>query len=195
MRIILGSQSPRRKEILNYFTLPFEQVPSHFDEETVPFSGDPIAYVIELSQKKNEQLSNRFPTDLIITADSVVYFNGQIYNKPKDLAEAQHMMEHLAGTWHYIYTAVCVRKDGVHAAEAEETKIRLHPLTPEQIQLYHSHCSPLDKAAGYAIQKSGSIIVDRIDGCYYNAVGFPINTLRKLLLPMGVDLWEYLKPF
>ncbi|MBS0650517.1 MAG: septum formation protein Maf [Verrucomicrobia bacterium] len=195
MRIILGSQSPRRKEILSYFTLSFEQVPSHFDEDTVLFSGDPIQYALELAQKKSDELSKRFSSDMIITADTVVYFNGKIYNKPKDLEEAHRMMRELSGNWHYVYTAVSIRQGNIHLAETEETKIRLHELTPEQIQHYHSHCSPLDKAAGYAIQKSGSIIVDRIEGCYYNVMGFPVNTLRKLLSQVGIDLWRYLKPF
>ncbi|MBS0606015.1 MAG: septum formation protein Maf [Verrucomicrobia bacterium] len=195
MRIILGSQSPRRKEILSYFTLSFEQVPSHFDEDTVLFSGDPIQYSLELAQKKSDELSKRFSSDMIITADTVVYFNGKIYNKPKDLEEAHRMMRELSGNWHYVYTAVSIRQGNIHLAETEETKIRLHELTPEQIHQYHSHCSPLDKAAGYAIQKSGSIIVDRIEGCYYNVMGFPVNTLRKLLSQMGIDLWRYLKPF
>lgn len=195
MRIILGSQSPRRKEILSYFTLPFEQIPSHFDEESVLFSGDPVAYVLELSQKKNEQLAKRFPQDLIITADSVVYCHRQIYNKPRDLSEAKKMLQELAGNWHHVYTAVSVQQGAVHLADVEETKVLFHKLTPEQIELYLAHCSPMDKAAGYAIQKSGCIIVDRIDGCYYNVMGFPINTLHKLLLPMGINLWQYLKPF
>jgi septum formation protein len=195
MRIILGSQSPRRKEILSYFTLSFEQVPSHFDEDTILFSGDPIQYALELAQKKSDELSKRFSTDMIITADTVVYFNGKIYNKPKDLEEAHRMMRELSGNWHYVYTAVSIRQGNIHLAETEETKIRLHELTPEQIHHYHSHCSPLDKAAGYAIQKSGSIIVDRIEGCYYNVMGFPVNTLRKLLSQVGIDLWRYLKPF
>jgi septum formation protein len=194
-RIVLGSQSPRRKEIFSFFTLPFEQIPSQFDEESVPFSGDPIAYVLTLSERKNQVLAERFSSDLIVTADSVVFFNGQIYNKPKDLQEAHQMLRTLSGNWHHVYTAVCVRQGHVHLSDVEETKIRLHPLTEEQIELYHAHCSPLDKAAGYAIQQGGSIIVDRIDGCYYNVMGFPVNTLRKLLAQVGIDLWKYLKPF
>lgn len=194
-RIVLGSQSPRRKEILSFFTLPFEQVPSHFDEESIAFLGDPVAYAQALSEKKNQELAERFSSDLIVTADTVVYFNGQIFNKPKDLPEAHQMLKTLSGNWHHVYTAVCVRQGHVHLSEVEETKIRLHSLTPEQIELYHAHCSPLDKAAGYAIQQSGSIIVDRIDGCYYNVMGFPVNTLRKLMFQMGIDLWKYLKPF
>ncbi len=195
MQIILGSQSPRRKEILGYFALSFEQVPSHFDENSVLFSGDPIGYPLELARKKSDDLSKRFPSDLIITADTVVYFNGKIYNKPKGLLEAHRMLKELSGNWHHVYTAVSIRQRGLHLSEAEETRIRLHKMTAEQIQHYHAHCSPLDKAAGYAIQQSGSIIVDRIEGCYYNVMGLPVNTLRKLLSQMGINLWEHLKPF
>ncbi len=195
MRIILGSQSPRRKEILSFFSCPFEQIPSHFDEETVLFSGDPAKYALELSQKKSDELAFRFREDIVITADTVVYFQGRIYNKPKDLQEAHKMLTELAGNWHYVYTAVAVQLGSVHLSDVEETRIRLHPMTSEQIHLYHSHCSPMDKAAGYAIQKSGSIIVDRMEGSYYNVMGFPIQTLCKLLKEVGIDLWKYLKPF
>lgn len=193
MRIILGSQSPRRKEILSFFSLNYEQIPSQFDEEQVVFGGDPVSYAQELSEKKCDELFTRFPDDLIITADTVVYYNGKIYNKPKDLSQAHQMLKELAGNWHYVYTSVSVRKGAVHFTEIEESRIRMHPLTDEQIHFYHLHCSPLDKAAGYAIQKSGSIAIDRIEGCYYNVMGFPINALRKLLMAFGIDLWKYLK--
>ena len=88
MKLILGSQSPRRKEILEYFSLPFQQVKPPFDEEAVPYTGDPIAYVRELSQGKAFSLAERFPKQPILTADTIVWKEGQVYNKPKDSAEA-----------------------------------------------------------------------------------------------------------
>ena len=92
MRLILGSQSPRRKEILNYFAIPFVQIPSAFDEESIAFRGDPSRYVQELSQKKAQELAPRFPGDAILTADTVVFLNGKIYNKPKDEGEGRHVV-------------------------------------------------------------------------------------------------------
>lgn len=193
MSIILGSQSPRRKEILNYFSLPFQQIPSNFDEETILFLGDPHAYALAIAQKKGEDLLSRFPNDLILTADTVVYFDGNVYNKPKDREEATRFLSILAGQWHSVFTALTLRsKNGVHFG-VEKTDILFNPLTDEQIQIYLDHCHFLDKAAGYAIQQTGSIIVQKINGCYYNVMGLPINLLKSLLLKENIDLWHYLK--
>src|SRR5690348_6219958 len=93
MRLILGSKSPRGKEILNFFSIPFIQIPSSFAEESIPFKGDPIQYALELSAKKAESLAQKYPNDLIISADTVVFFEGNIYNKPKDENEAFSMLQ------------------------------------------------------------------------------------------------------
>jgi septum formation protein len=195
MRLILGSQSPRRKEILSFFAIPFVQIPSAFDENTVPFCGNPAQYAGELSLKKAQALAQTFPDDVILTADTVVYFEKNIYNKPKDRAEAFDMLKTLSGQWHQVFTAVTVFKSGTAHSGCEETKILFHQLTDEQIRLYHQSCEFLDKAGGYAIQQAGSIPIARIDGCYYNVMGLPINTAKELLFKAGIDLWKHLKPF
>jgi septum formation protein len=94
-----------------------------------------------------------------------------------------------------VFTAVAILKLGTVLFGVEETKILFHPLTDEQIHLYHQSCSFLDKAGGYAIQQAGSIPIARIDGCYYNVMGLPVNTTKELLLKVGIDLWKHLKPF
>jgi septum formation protein len=193
MRLILGSQSPRRKEILSFFAVPFVQIPSAFDEESVLFQGDPIRYAQDLALKKSDELAQRFSDDVILTADTVVYFEGNIYNKPKDEKGAHEMLRKLSGNWHQVFTAVTVRKQGIAFSGIEETKILFHPLTEQQIDLYHQSCSYLDKAGAYAIQQAGSILVARIEGCYYNVMGLPINILKELLLKTGIDLWKYLR--
>jgi septum formation protein len=191
-RLILGSQSPRRKEILSFFTLPFVQIPSAFDEESVAFNGDPKEYVELLSSKKAEALASRFPQDLILTADTVVYLAGKIYNKPRDRQEAVHMLRSLSGNWHHVLTGVTVRNEDHVFSASEESKILFQKLTPEQIHSYLDTAAFLDKAGGYAIQGAGSILVSRVEGCYYNVVGLPVNTLKDLLLKVGIDLWKYL---
>ena len=195
MRLILGSQSPRRKEILSFFAVPFVQIPSAFDESSVPFLGNPVDYVQELSLKKGQTLAQSFPNDILLTADTVVYFQGNIYNKPKNTAEAFEMLKQLSGQWHQVFTAVTISKLGEIFSGIEETKILFHSLTDNQIRLYHQSCDFLDKAGAYAIQQAGSIPIARIDGCYYNVMGLPINTTRELLLKAGIDLWKHLKPF
>ena len=194
-RLILGSQSPRRKEILNYFAIPFVQIPSAFKEETVPYSGDPAKYVAELSLLKGKELAARFSEDVILTADTVVFFKEKIYNKPKDFGDAFAMLRDLSGNWHTVLTGVTIHAEGKVYSGYEETKILFNPLTDEQIHLYHRSSTFLDKAGGYALQGAGSILVSRIEGSHDNVVGLPINTTKDLLLQAGIDLWKHLKPF
>jgi len=195
IQLILGSQSPRRKEILEFFSLPFKQVPSHFEEDGFPFKEDPATYALELSEQKALLLVQQFPKNLILTADTVVFCEGKIYNKPKDEDEAFQFLSELSGKWHSVYTGMTIIQGAKKFHECEETKILLHSLTERQIRLYHQHLFFSDKAGGYAIQEAGALIVSRIDGCYYNVMGLPLNALKKLLLKMGIDLWDYLKPF
>jgi septum formation protein len=195
MRLILGSQSPRRKEILSYFTYPFIQIASGFDEESIPYRGDPQEYTMGLSSKKAEALAFRFPKDLILTADTVVYFQGKVYNKPSSREEGFEMLRALAGNWHQVFTGVTLQHGIRKEVSCEETRILFHPLTDEMIRLYHESCNCLDKAAGYAIQQGGGIIIARIEGCYTNVMGLPINTLNILMDKLGINLWKHLRPF
>jgi len=190
--LILGSQSPRRKEILSFFSVPFIQVPSHFEEESIVFFGDPIRYALTLAEKKAEMLTRQFPDSIIMTADTIVYCKNRVYNKPIDNDHAHEMLKELAGTWHSVFTAVAVRLNASMLSDCEETKVHIRPLTDEQIVLYHRGGHFLDKSGGYAIQNAGSLIVAKIEGCYYNVMGLPVGTTRALLLSFGIDLWNYL---
>ncbi len=195
MQIILGSQSPRRREILGYFSLPFLQIASDFDEESIPFAGVPEKHAMLLSQKKAEVLAKEHPGEVILTADSLVYCKGKLYNKPADDREAMQYLKDFGGHWHSVFTGVTARKGEKFYTAHEETKLLFHKLSEGQIQKFHRHCYFLDKAGGYAIEKSGNLIVSRIEGCYYNVLGLPINTTRQLLLNFGIDLWDFLKSF
>ncbi|HUD01706.1 MAG TPA: Maf family nucleotide pyrophosphatase [Rhabdochlamydiaceae bacterium] len=194
MKIILGSQSPRRREIMSYFSLPFVQVASDFDEESIPYQGNPAKHAMLLSQKKAETLAVRFPQEVILTADSVVSCNGKLYNKPRDEHEAAEFLRTFSETWQEVTTGVTVRRGPEVHTSFEETRLIFHKLTDDQIKKFHNHIYFLDKAGGYAIEKSANLIVSRIEGCYYNVVGLPINTVQRLLLKLGIDLWDYLSP-
>jgi septum formation protein len=192
MQIILGSHSPRRKEILGYFNLPFKVAVSSFPEETIPFEGNAKEYASKLSESKANVLYPIYPEAVIITADTVVFREGKIYDKPKNHTEAFKALSELVGQWHSVYTSVTVRKEMKVYTDVEETRVLFNPLTPEQIKVYQSKIHCWDKAGGYAIQGAGSLIVQKIDGCYYNVMGLPINTLQKLLLKVEIDLWRHL---
>ena len=192
-RLILGSQSPRRKEILGYFTLPFEQVSPDFDESLVPFEGDPVHYVTQLSLAKAHSIERKFPEAMVLTADTVVYRDGKIYGKPKDEQEAFKYLLELSGEWHSVYTGVALTYQNHAHHLYEETRVLFNPLSIGEIRHYHTKLHWADKAGGYAIQMAGGLIVNKIDGCYYNVMGLPINSVRKLLLNAGIELWDYLK--
>lgn len=180
---------------MSYFSLPFVQIASDFDEESVPFSGQPDKHATLLSQEKARVLTEKHPHDVILTADSVVFCKGKLYNKPADEQEAMQYLIDLGGHWHSVFTGVTVRKGSQFHSGHEETKLLFHKLSEDQIQKFHRHCYFLDKAGGYAIEKSGNLIVSRIEGCYYNVLGLPINLSRQLLLNFGIDLWDFLKSF
>lgn len=193
MRIILGSQSPRRKEILSFFTLPFEQISPHFAEELIPFEGDPQKYASTLSEGKALSLSERFSQAVIIAADTVVFREGKIYNKPETTQEAFAMLSELVGQWHSVFTSVTVSLGKMRFTKVEQTRVLFHPLSSEQIKRYHDAFNCTDKAGGYGIQMAGSLIVNRMEGCFYNVMGLPISSLRELLLNVHIDLWDYLR--
>lgn len=191
--LILGSTSPRRKEILSFFSLPFVQQSSDFDEDSVAFKGDPVKHVCELSDGKAAALAKTFSKAAILTADTIVYFNGKLYNKPLTEEEAFQFLSELVGQWHSVFTGVSVYKDGKLFHQAEETKVLFNKLSPEEIRHYHSKIHWADKAGGYAVQSAGGLIVRKIDGCYYNVMGLPINTVRQLLKHIGIELWDYVQ--
>lgn len=191
--IILGSQSPRRREIFNFFSLPHQAVSPDFDEDSIPFKGDPEQYVCELAEGKAASLSTEYPEATIITADSIVFHRNQVFGKPKNQAHAFDMLKSLSGNWHAVYTGITVYEKGKFASKSEKTDVEFNPLTDDQIRKYHDAIHWQDKAGGYGIQTSGGMIIKQIKGCYWNVMGLPINTLRELLLTIGIDLWDYQK--
>lgn len=178
INLILGSQSPRRKEILSYFSIPFTQISPSYDEDSIPFDGDPIQYVKTLSKGKAESINS---DAIIVTADTVVYRHGKIYGKPRNDAEAFEFLKALSGVWHSVFTGITVRKGNQEWQDVEETRVLFNALSDKQIHAYYQKLPYADKAGGYMIQQAGGIIVQRIDGCYYNVMGFPINKLNRTL--------------
>jgi len=192
-KLILGSQSPRRKEILSYFSLPFEQASPPFIEEDVPYLGDPEQYASAISKGKAHSLATRFPHALILTADTVVFKDGKVYGKPRDLAEAALILTEFSGGWHSVFTSVSLLHEGQLWNQCEETRVLFNPLTPSEISHYHSKLDWTDKAGGYTVQMAGGLAVRKIEGCYYNVLGLPINSVRHLLKQVNIDLWDYIR--
>jgi septum formation protein len=194
MQIILGSSSERRKYILDFFSLPYLQVDSNFDESLVSQKLPPDEYTKEIARQKALKIADTYKDKVILTADTVVYFEEKYLLKPQSEQEAFSMLKKLSGSFHEVYTGVCVKTKNQLFTQSEKTKILFNELTDREIKLYHKNFYFSDKSGGYAIQKGGSIVIKKIEGCFYNIMGLPINTLRELLKKAGIDLWNFLKP-
>lgn len=178
--IILASGSPRRKEILELADLDFDIIPS--DAEEITTKTAPHEVVMELASIKAKDIyeqSNK--QSIVIGADTVVAYQGQILGKPADEADAKRMLTMLSGQTHEVYTGVCVIEDGKTKTFYEETKVTFYEISSEQIDHYIKTGEPMDKAGSYGIQGKAAVFIKGIEGDYYNVVGFPIaRFLQKI---------------
>ncbi|MCB1106460.1 MAG: septum formation protein Maf [Chlamydiia bacterium] len=186
--MILGSKSPRRGEIIQFFSIPFMVAVSPFDEKSVPFQGDIEGYVREIAEKKGEALVSEFPDEVILTADTVVFFEGEIFHKPE--GDGREMLQALSGNTHEVYTGLAVRKNEKVFSGVEKTKVTFNSIGEKEISSYIKGLHGRDKAGGYGAQEMGSLLIKRIEGCFYNVIGLPVNTLRHCLANVGIDLWD-----
>jgi len=131
---------------------------------------------------------------VILTADTIVHCKGKIYNKPADEEEAFSFLKAFSGELVEVYTGVCVHKNKEVHVDCERTDLWFNHLSDKQIRAYLQFLEFTDLAGAFAIEGGGSLPIQKIDGCFYNVLGLPINTTKKLLLKVGIDLWEYLGP-
>lgn len=176
--IILASKSPRRKELLSIITNDFVIKTADVDE-TLPENIAPDKAVEYLSKIKAEPFKN--DKDIVIGADTVVAIDGKILGKPKDKADAYNMLKMLSGREHSVFTGVTVISNGKCDTFSVETRVKFFDLTDEEINDYINTGEPFDKAGGYGIQGKGSLLVEKIDGDYFNVVGLPVSKLAKSL--------------
>jgi septum formation protein len=178
MKILLGSNSPRRNELLTQMDIDFTKVKISCDEdfaEEMHSSEVPVF----LSQKKSEAYTALQENELLITADTVVVSGDEILNKPIDAQEAEKMLRSLSGDSHEVITGVTLRTQD---KEVSSTKVWINELSPADIEHYISKYKPYDKAGSYGIQEwFGLSQVVKIEGCFYNVVGLPCSLLYKRL--------------
>ena len=188
MAVILASQSPRRRELLERMGLSDFLIRPAQGEENFDPSLTPAQLVEALSRQKAEEISaGAGPEDIVIAADTVVSVDGRVLGKPRDGTEAAEMLAALSGREHTVYTGVTVRRGGETVTEHEATAVRFRPLTGEEIAAYVATGEPMDKAGAYGIQGRGGIFVQAIQGDYFNVVGLPICRLAGMLRQFGVD--------
>ena len=206
-RIVLASASPRRKELLEQIGLKFEICPAKGEE--VITAGSVDGAVLELSSQKAEEVAAGIlsyneihpelvtPQDiLVIGADTVVACDGNILGKPRDEADAAHMLSMLSGHTHSVYTGVTlvfIDKNGRTGETSfyEKTDVCMYPLDDAEIRRYIAGGEPMDKAGAYGIQGKCAIYIEGIEGDYNNVVGLPVARIYKELQKLGIDpyLW------
>ena len=192
MKIILASASERRKELLGRIVSDFEIIVSDFDENTIAYNSDCSSYVEELAKGKCMRVvSNLKDTDsIVIACDTVVLLDGKVLGKPKNAEEAFSMLKGLSGKSHHVYSGLCVynKVDNSMITKHVCTEVKFSSLSDKLIEKYIGTGEPFDKAGAYGIQGYGGIFVEKINGCYYNVVGLPVNSLYFILKEMGVNL-------
>ncbi|MGM0546450.1 MAG: Maf family protein [Bacteroidota bacterium] len=180
-RIILASGSPRRKQLLQQLDLPFTVHPSSVDEH-YDCSWMPATIVQTLAERKAKDVAQHYEQSLVIGADTLVVFEDTILEKPTNPSEAKSMLQQLGNKSHQVLTGVYLIKTGAsnniigQTTFVEKTDVVFGTLKNELIDAYIATGSPLDKAGGYGIQdRFGALFVEKIDGDYYNVVGFPLH--------------------
>lgn len=187
-RIILASQSPRRRELMTLMGLRAQIHPSRFDETLSPSAFETsAAYAIETAAHKAHDVAQQLKTewDLILAADTIVEFDGAVLEKPKNEADAVETLKRLAGKRHTVYTGVVLLLPAVASSQlrtfATATDVWFDDFAQTEAEAYVKTGEPMDKAGSYGIQGFGGMLVKKIDGCYFNVMGLPINALAQQL--------------
>lgn len=181
-QIILASQSPRRKQLLEWAEIDFTVKVSDADETFPPGLSFADA-AIHIARNKAKTIAAAEPaSSIIIAADTIVVHNNRILGKPRDIAEAKKFLGLLSGNSHEVITAVVIIKGEEEIAFADTTKVLFHPLTSEQVNFYAEKYKPLDKAGAYAIQEwIGVVGIKCIEGDFYNVMGLPVSRVVQAL--------------
>ena len=193
MKVILGSASPRRKEILSQAGIAFEVIVSDCEERIT--KSVPPEVVEELSRQKAEDVWKKavlkYGSDddlLVIGADTIVAFGHTIYGKPKDEDDAVRMLKTLSGATHQVYTGVTVINAGRTLTFSECTDVTMYDVSDEEIRSYVASGEPMDKAGAYGAQGKGALFVRAIEGDFFNVMGLPLCRLGQMLAEKGVPI-------
>ncbi len=186
-KIVLASRSPRRKILLKQIGMPFTAHPSHIPEDFLPRQSA-ARNAARIALAKAVEVSKHYRDAVVVGADTIVVVGKRLLAKPASKAEAVRMLRLLSGREHVVVTAFALVdcRTGRSIVDVERTRVRFRRIDPGEIRSYVASGSPMDKAGAYGIQDDyGAVFVERINGCFYNVVGFPLakfhTTLRKFL--------------
>ena len=182
-KLVLASGSPRRQELLNMLGLDFAIMIPDIDESMLDTDHrNPRGYITRIaSEKCRAIICKTDPDSLVIAADTIVYFQKEIYIKPGNQQEAEIILTRLSGQTHIVYTAIAIGYQNKLITEIAKTSVKFSDLSKEEILQYIATTEPMDKAGGYGIQGYGAQIVEKINGCYFNVMGFPINMFYEMI--------------
>jgi len=178
--IILASQSPRRKELMEkYISTSFLVIPSHIDEE-INNNISPLENVINIAKAKGMDIAKDYKEDIVISCDTVVILNNKIYGKPENKIEAFNMLKELSNKTHEVISAYWIFYKDISISKYVSSKVTFNNLSDELINQYVDTLSPLDKAGGYGIQDPlGNQLVKEYKGSLNNIIGFPVEEIKK----------------
>jgi septum formation protein len=188
--LVLASQSPRRRQLLERLRIPFSVHPSDA-EEVIPAGTSPADAVRLLARQKADAVAPSYPEALTLGADTIVVLDDTVLGKPADEDEAMAMLGRLSGRSHTVFTGIALVHAGTERTVAafESTEVTFAPLRPAEIATYVRTGSPMDKAGGYGIQDdAGALFIEGVRGDYYNVVGLPLHRLYRTLRDHFSDL-------
>ena len=191
-RIILASASPRRKELLKQLIGDnFVVFPSSYEEPSQP-GLNPEELLLKHSVEKARDVAKHFDSGIVISADTSVLYNGEILGKPHLPEKAEEMLKKLSGRKIQVITGLTVLDldSAQEISESESTDVWMSEMDDEQILVYVRTGEPLDKAGAFAAQGKGAVLIERIEGDFFNAVGLPLFRLGKILEKLGVSVFD-----
>ena len=188
MTVILASQSPRRKELLGLFHIPFTVRVSDADETMDPAA--PAHEQVALVSRRKAEAVPRDPDDVVIAADTIVVLGGEILGKPRDEADASRMLHLLSGRDHQVMTGMTILRGTESRTVTEITDIHFRPISDREIEAYIRTGEPMDKAGAYGIQGGAALFAERMVGDYYNVMGLPVCRLGQLLREIAPEIME-----
>lgn len=183
--LILASQSPRRRQLLEMLAVPHQVRPVSVDE--TPLAGeDPEHYVLRLARNKAVTAAKRDPGSWVLGADTTVVIDGDILGKPTSVEEAEAMLGRLSGMRHDVVTAIALARDGDVLERRDRTAVWFCSLSPERIRAYVATGESMDKAGAYGAQGLGAALIQRIEGDFFSVMGLPVRLVVELLDEAGI---------
>lgn len=179
-KVILASESPRRKEIFKFLGITALQMPAGIEEDNVSYCPRKLVQIH--ARNKAQAVSKKVDNNCIVVgADTIVYHNGEILGKPRTRFEAADFLTRLSDSSHYVYTGIAIAYNNKITTGFTKSKVHFAPLSAHEIENYIATKEPMDKAGAYGIQGYGSQFVKKISGCYFNIMGFPVSLFYEMI--------------